>query len=396
VTSHRTATDVVVAGGGAIGLASAWRVAQAGAKVTVAERSPGGGASFAAAGMLAPVGEAMWGEERLLELNLRSAALWPSFAGELEQASGRRIGYRTSGALLVGLDAGDKAVLEDLHRFQAHLGLPVTWCSGFEARELEPLLAPGVRCGVLAEGDHQVDPRQLLEALRAACEAAGVVTVQSTVERVAVERQRVLGVELEGGELLACASLVLATGCWSGGTKGLPPDAIPNVRPLKGQILQLAGPRETPLLGRVLRCVVGGRSCYLLPREDGRLVLGSTSEEKGFDTTVTAGAVYELLRDAGRVLPGISELELREARAGLRPATVDNLPIVGRVGVEGLVLATGHGRNGILLTPLTAHLVASCLEGGERPEWAAPCDPARPGATAAAPGREPAPLAATP
>jgi glycine oxidase len=394
VTSHRTATDVVVAGGGVIGLASAWRAAQTGATVALVERSPDGGASFAAAGMLAPVGEAMWGEERLLELNLRSAALWPSFAGELEEASGKRIGYLPSGALLVGLDAGDKAVLEDLYRFQAHLGLAVSRCSGAAARELEPLLAPGVRCGVLAEGDHQVDPRQLLEALRAACAAAGVVSVQSTVERIAIEGQRVLGVVLAGGEQLACASVVLATGCWSGGTEGLPADAIPNVRPLKGQILQLAGPREAPLLQRVLRCVVGGRSLYLLPRQDGRLVLGSTSEEKGFDTTVTAGAVYELLRDASRVLPGISELELREVRAGLRPATIDNLPIVGRTSVEGLVLATGHGRNGILLTPLTAHLVTSCLQDQEWPEWAAACDPARPGATRALPRREPAPLSA--
>jgi glycine oxidase len=388
VTSHRTAPDVVVAGGGAIGLASAWRVAQTGATVTVVERSPDRGASYAAAGMLAPVGEAMWGEERLLELNLRSAALWPSFARELEEASGRRIGYLTSGALLVGLDAGDRAVLEDLHRFQAHLGLPVSWCSGSEARQLEPLLAPAVRCGILAEGDHQVDPRQLLQALRAACAAAGVATVEATVERVSVEDERVRGVVLAGGEQLACASLVLATGCWSGGIAGLPPAATPNVRPLKGQILQLAGPPAAPLLGRVLRCVAGGRSCYLLPREDGRLVLGSTSEEKGFDTTVTAGAVYELR--------GNTELVRREAHAGLRPATIDNLPIVGRAGVEGLVLATGHGRNGILLTPLTAHLVRSFLTGEERPDWAAACDPARPGATEESPVRQRARLAATP
>ena len=374
------APDVLVAGAGVIGLSVAWRAAQAGLRVTVADPSPGGGASFVAAGMLAPVGEALWGEERLLELNLRSAALWRDFAASLEAASERTFGYCPHGALLVGLDAGDRAALEELHRFQWHLGLDVAWHSGSACRELEPLLAPGVRGGILASGDSQVDPRQVLQALDGACRRSGAAIVEDGVGRVQVERNRVKGVELMGGDVLPCGALVLATGCRSGQLAGLPEEARPAVRPLKGQILQLWGPPVKPVLSRVLRCMVGGRSCYVLPREDGRVVVGSTSEEKGFDTTVTAGAVYELLRDATRVLPVLAELELREARAGLRPASPDNVPIIGRSTVEGLVVATGHGRNGILLTPITADLVLDALSGREPPAWAAACSPARPGA----------------
>jgi glycine oxidase len=375
--------DVLVAGAGVIGLSIAWRASQAGAQVTVVDPRPGEGASFVAAGMLAPVGEALWGEERLLELNLRSAAAWPAHAAELEAASGLGVGYRPSGALLVGLDAGDRTMLEELHRFQSHLGLDVSWQSGSACRELEPLLAPGIRGGILAARDHQVDPRQVLEALAEACRQAGVTTVRASVDGVVVERGRVTGV-VAGGERRSAAQLVLAAGCWSGALEGLPDEARPAVRPLKGQILQLWGPPEAPVLARVLRCVVGGHSCYLLPRADGRLVLGSTSEEKGFDTTVTAGAVYELLRDATRAVPAVAELELREARAGLRPASPDNLPIVGRTPVGGLVLATGHGRNGILLSPVTADLALAAVRGEEPPAWAAACRTDRPGALRAA------------
>lgn len=369
--------DVLVAGGGVVGLAAAWRAALAGLAVTLCDPAPGSGASQVAAGMLAPVGEALWGEERLLELNLRAAARWPSFAEELTAATGAGTGFLRCGALLVGLDAGDRAVLEDLHRFQQHLGLEASWQSGSACRELEPLLAPGVRCGVLTAGDHQVDPRQVVAALGEAVAAAGVSVVHEAVSALVVERGRAAGALLEGGDALRAGTVLLAAGCWSGRVAGLQPAVALPVRPVKGQILQLRGSAEDPLLRRVLRCVVGGRSCYLLPREDGRVVLGSTMEERGFDTTVTAGAVYELLREATQALPALAELELLEARAGLRPGTPDNLPLVGRTALEGLLLATGHGRNGVLLAPVTADLVLSCLRGEELPAWAAPCDPTR-------------------
>jgi glycine oxidase len=377
--------DVVVAGAGVIGLAVAWRAAEAGLSVTVVDPAPAGGASFVAAGMLAPVGEARWGEEDLLALNLRSAARWSSFARELETAAGRAVGYLECGSLLVGLDGGDRSVLEDLHRFQLHIGLAAEWLAGSQCREVEPLLSPGVRCGILVAGDHQVDPRQVLDALLEACRRCGVAMVTGSVERVLVDGGRASGVEVAGAGSIVAGRVVLAAGCWSGGLAGLPDVARPVVRPLKGQILQLAGPAEEPVLRHVLRCVVGGRSCYLLPRADGRVVLGSTSEEMGFDTRVTAGAVYELLREASRALPAVAELELREARAGLRPATPDNLPIVGSTPVDDLLLATGHGRNGILLCPVTADLVLGAIRGEEPPPWAAACSPARPGATAGVP-----------
>lgn len=373
--------DVVVVGAGAIGLSIAWRAAASGMSVAVVDPEAAQGASFAAAGMLAPVGEALWGEERLLRLNLSSASLWPGFAAELEDYAGTCVGFRTCGSLLVGLDGSDRAQLEDLYRFQQHLGLEVEWCNAAASRELEPLLSPAIRCGILAAGDHQVDTRRLLEALLVACRRAGVAFVDERVERIEVGSRGAEGVVLGEGGHIGAGAVVLAAGCRSATVAGVPAEALPAVRPVKGQILRLRGGTEPPVLSRSLRCVVGGRSCYLVPRVDGRIVLGSTTEERGFDTSVTAGAVYELLREAQRALPVVAELELLEARAGLRPGSPDNAPIVGPSRVDGLVLATGHGRNGILLTPLTADLVATALRGERLPELASDCSPSRPGAT---------------
>jgi glycine oxidase len=376
--------DVVVVGAGVIGLASAWKLAVDGADVVLVDPAPASGASFVAAGMLAPVGEALWGEEALLELNLRSVERWPGFVEELETATGLSAGYLSCGALLVGLDGSDRAALEDLHRFQRHLHLDVRWCPPAECRELEPLLAPGLRGGVLAAGDHQVDPQALLPALAAACERAGVRSVRASVEQVAVADGRAAAVTTAGGGRVAAGHVVIAAGCRSAGIAGLPPEAVPAVRPVKGQILELRGPADAPVLSRSVRGLVAGRSCYLVPRADGRVVLGATMEELGFDTRVTAGAIYELLRDAQRVLPAVAELELVATRAGLRPGSPDNAPIVGPTPVGGLVLATGHGRNGILLAPLTADLVASAVRGDPLPPWARACDPRRAGATRSA------------
>ena len=375
--------DVVVVGAGVIGLASAWKLASQGAAVTVVDPQPASGASSVAAGMLAPVGEALWGEEALLELNLRSAARWPAFAGELAEGSGDDPGYVRCGTLLVAFDGSDRAALEDLYRFQRHLDLDVRWCAAAECRQLEPLLVPGVRAGMLAPEDHQVDPRTLLPALRVACSAAGVEVVEEAAEQLQVTGGRATGVLLAGGATLTAEHVVLAAGCRSGGMAGVPPEALPAVRPVKGQILELRDRSGAPPIARSVRGLVAGRSCYLVPRGDGRVIVGATMEEQGFDTTVTAGAVYELLRDAQRVLPAVAELELVAARAGLRPGSPDNAPIVGRSALAGLVLATGHGRNGILLAPVTADLVVAAVRGEPAPTWASACLPERPGATLA-------------
>lgn len=375
VSSRRP--DVVIIGGGVIGLAVAWRAARAGLAVALADDDPAGGASRAAAGMLCPVTEAHYGEEALLALNLASARSWPAFAAELEEASGRRIGYRADGTLAVAFDDDDLRVLEELHRYHVELGLGGERLRGRECRAVEPLLNPRVRGGILVAGDHQVDARAVTAALLVAGERAGVDLCRERVAELLVDGGKATGVRLAGGDEIAAGAVVLAAGCRSARLPGLPPEAAPPVRPVKGQILRLWGPPDQPVLGHSLRALRQGRSVYLVPRSDGRIVVGATQEEKGFDPTVTAGAVRELLEDAIELVPAVGELELVEAIARLRPGTPDNAPILGPSALPGLVLATGHYRNGVLLTPVTAAAISELLATGAVPEVAAPFSPLR-------------------
>jgi glycine oxidase len=365
--------DAVVVGGGVIGLGIAWRATHAGMTVTVVDEAPGRGASWAAAGMLAPVTELHYGEDELLALNLASAARWPGFAAEVEEASGQPVGYRPGGTLAVARDADDIAALEDLYRFQLRCGLDVQRLRSRECRQLEPGLHPSIRGGVLAAGDHQVDNRALVLALLGACERAGVRMLAGRVAELATQDDRVTGVVLAGGEARSAGTVVLAAGCWSGGLGGLAAEALPPVRPVKGQLLYLRGPADQPLCSGNVR----GLEVYVVPRGDGRLVVGATVEEQGFDTRVTAGSVHDLLRAAMELLPDVAELELLETVVGLRPGSPDNAPMLGPAGPEGLVVATGHYRNGILLTPVTADAVAELLATGQVPELIAPFGPGR-------------------
>lgn len=359
--------DVVVVGAGLIGLAIGWRAAQRGLSVTVLDPAPGCGASRTAAGMLAPVTELHYGEEQLLALNLASLRRYPSFVGELTEVTGHDVGYRETGTLAVALDGDDRAVLADLQAYQHKLGLTVEWLPGRECRRLEPMLTPAIRGGLLVADDHQVDNRLLVAALLVAAERAGVALVRERVSEVVVAADRAIGVRTAGGVVHA-AQVVLAAGCWSARIAGLPPAVVPPVRPVKGQIVRLRGPS---MLGRNLRGVTQGSQVYLVPRADGELVIGATVEEQGFDTRVRAGGVYELLRDAHLLLPGVGELELSECDAGLRPGSPNNAPLIGATELSGLIVATGHYRNGVLLTPVTADLVAELLDTGVRPEVAA-------------------------
>jgi glycine oxidase len=321
--------------------------------------------------MLAAVTELHHGEEELLALNLASAERYPEFAAELTEATGAGIGYRACGTLAAALDADDRAQLRELHLLQRRCGLRTEWLNGRECRKLEPMLAPGIRGGLRVDGDHQADPRLLIAALLTACDRAGVVWHRSLVRTATTVRGRVTGVVLDDGTALAAGQVVLASGSRSGQLAGLPPEAVVPVRPVKGQVLRLrmpAGP--APFLSRTVRAVVRGGQVYLVPRESGELVIGATSEERGWDTTVTAGGVYELLRDAHELVPGLTELPLVETRAGLRPATPDNAPVLGPGAVPGLQLATGHYRNGILLAPITGEVLAESLTTGELPEYA--------------------------
>ncbi|MFF0104422.1 glycine oxidase ThiO [Streptomyces hirsutus] len=370
--------DVLVVGGGIIGLVTAWRAAQRGLATTVLDPEPGSGAAQVAAGMLAAVTELHYGEQTLLGLNLASARRYPDFAAELTEATGHDLGYRRCGTLAVALDADDRAHLRELHVLQQQSGLDAQWLSGRECRRLEPMLAPGVRGGLRVDGDHQIDPRRLAAALVTACERAGVVLRRAWAERLTVAGERATGVVTADGTALGAGQVVLAGGSLSGRLAGIPAEVLPPVRPVKGQVVRLAMPdRFGPFLSRTVRAVVRGSHVYLVPRENGELVIGATSEEQGWDTTVTAGGVYELLRDAHELVPGITELPLTETRAGLRPGSPDNAPLLGPSALAGLVLATGHHRNGVLLTPVTGDVLAEVLTTGELPAEARPFTPRR-------------------
>jgi len=363
---------VVVVGGGVIGLAIAWRAALRGLAVTVLDPAPGMGASHHGAGMLAPVTEVHYGEEDLLRLNLASATRYPSFVAELEEASGTPVGYRATGTLAVAFDADDKAALDDLHGYQSSLGLRSQPVTARECRQLEPYLSTAVRGGLLVGGDHQVDPRRLVAALLEACTRSGVDVRHVPARHLRVEGDRVVGIDDIGA-----GSVVLAAGCWSAQLHGLPDHAVPPVRPVKGQILRLRDDIEHPTLHRNVRALVRGRPIYLVPRADGEIVLGATSEEKGFDTRLTVEGTGNLLADARELVPRVSEIELVEASVGLRPGSPDNAPMIGAGALPGLVVATGHYRNGILLAPTTADGVAELLTSGVLPPGFERFDPCR-------------------
>jgi len=422
--------DVVVVGGGVIGLASAWRLAQQGVAVELADPAPGSGASGVAAGMLAPLTEARIGEEELLGLGMASLGRWPDFAAELEEASGRSVGFRTDGTIIVAFDGDDRARLADTIDRQRSLGLDVEDLPGRALRSVEPALAPSVRRGVWAAGERSVDPQALVEALLVAAERAGVSIVRRRVTSLLLaapgygatdvaagspglgngkagstgaaagspglgngkaestgaaagspglgndkagvaneaDGDRVAGVRLDDGTTVAAGTVVLAAGAWSADVAGLPAEARPPVRPVKGQVLTLRQRPDDVLVRHVVRAFVRGSSVYLVPRNDGRLVCGATEEERGWDATPTAGAAYELLRDVLTLFPGLDEAELVGTTVGFRPGTPDALPRIGpSPSLEGLVLATGHFRNGILLTPLTADRVAASVVGEPAP-----------------------------
>lgn len=366
---------MAVVGAGAIGLAVAWRAASRGLRVVVLERGGvGRGASWVAAGMLAPVTEARLTELPLLELGVASAALYPDFTEELQSQTGIDPGYRRYGTLVVARDRDDAEALDRELEVHRRLGLDVARRRPSEARALEPALAPAIRMALEVRGDHAVDPRRLTEALAAAAQRAGAeLRAEVEVAGLLAQGDRVCGVALAGGQRLAAEHVVVANGAWAGTLTGIPDDALVPVHPVKGQVVRLHDPSGPGLITRVLR--IG--SAYLVPRGDGSYVLGATMEERGFDTTVTAGAVFDLLRDASEILPGISELVIDELIAGLRPVTPDGLPAIGPSDLPGLHWAVGHFRNGILLAPITAQIVVSWLLGEEPPELAVAFTPSR-------------------
>jgi glycine oxidase len=355
--------DVIVIGGGVIGLAAAWRLAERGASVLVLERGrAGSGTSHVAAGMLAPVAEADPFEEPLLRLGIDGAREYPDFIAELKDRTGMDPGYLQCGTLMVARDRDEAESLEREHHVRERLDLEVSRLRPSQARALEPAMAPTVRGALELRDDHAIDPRMLTSALAEAVRRAGGSVREGTeVKALELHGDAVQGARLGSGESVAGQTVVVAAGVWSGQLAGIPDEVQVPLRPVKGQILRLHDPSGPGLLTRVLRM----RPTYLVPRGDGRYVLGATMEERGFDTTVTAGAAFELLRDGIELIPGISELVLDELSAGLRPGTPDNAPVIGPGLVEGLFWATGHYRHGILLAAKTAELIAEAVLGGQ-------------------------------
>ncbi|GAA2198296.1 glycine oxidase ThiO [Sinomonas flava] len=365
--------DVIVVGAGVIGLGIAWEAARSGRRVTVVDPAPGSGASFAAAGMLAAVSEYHYQEEQLLEFMVHSAVLWPAFAA----SAGPGCGYLSTPTLCLAGDAADRQAFADLRSVQQAHGLDVRPLTLREARTREPLLAPALAGAFEIEADHQVDPRRLVAALLARLGEESVVRARAA--RLAWDGRRVAGVVLEDGRELRAAETVVANGLGARDLAGLPV-SLP-LRPVYGDVLRLRVPaRVRPLVTATVRGLVRGRPVYIVPREDGTVVIGATQREDGSDA-VSAGGVYELLRDAQALVPAVAELELYETTARARPGTPDNAPLLGRVPaaagephdgagcVPGLIVATGFFRHGVLLTPAAASVCLGLLEGVADPRW---------------------------
>jgi glycine oxidase len=354
---------VAIIGAGVIGLGIAWRLAARGAAVMVFDKgAAGAGASHAAAGMLAACAEAEPGEDALVTLGRESQARWPAFAADLEQVAGMEVGLRAEGTLVLALTADDQARLNHQLVFQQQLGLPLQWISAAETRRREPHLAGKLAGAVFSPEDTQVDNRKLAAALRIAAESAGAgIHEHRAVSAISSHAGRVDGIVLADGSKIAADVVVLAAGAWSRSIAGLPAELRPPVRPIKGQMLALRMDASAPLLNHV----VWAPGAYLVPRRDGRLIIGATVEEKGYDTALTAGGLLTLLEAAWRAVPAVEELPIDEMWVGHRPGSRDDAPILGAGPLEGLIYATGHHRNGILLTPITADAIAGLVLEGE-------------------------------
>ncbi|MDE0399981.1 MAG: glycine oxidase ThiO [Candidatus Poribacteria bacterium] len=365
---------IIIIGGGVIGLGIGWQLAKAGTAVTIYERAEvGRAASWAAAGMLAPLAEAHSEEPELLKLGCESLDRYPQWTVELEADAEMSIGYRVEGTLIVGLEPDDTYQLRHIYEAQQHLRLDVNWLNGREARDIESALSPRVTAAIHCASDYQVDNRRMVTALQRAYQASGgVLHEKSAIERVVIKNGIATGVQVHGN-FQEADIVILSAGCWSAQIAGIPDANLPPVRPVKGQMLALQM-EEGITIKSVIRTVRARYPVpvYLVPRADGRLIVGATSEEMGFDTRLTVGGVFELLRGAWEAVPGVYELPILETWTGLRPGSRDNAPILGKTPIENLIYATGHYRNGILLTPITAYEIAKLILTGETSEIIAP------------------------
>jgi len=374
--SANSASDskrVAVVGGGIIGLSVGWQLARRGCAVTVFDRDTAGrAASWVAAGMLAPVSEFGFENEDFLAFGQRSMEMFPRYLDELAEDGGRTVPLDTRGTMVVGFHRDDTERIRRIYNFREQRGLPVQWMTGSEARELEPLLSPRAASAMWIPQDHQINNREVVESLKEALAGAGGELAEHTeIKSLRSRNGRCVGVTMSRGDHDADA-VVLAAGCWSGGLAGIPAAIAPKVRPVKGQIVSL-GTDPSFEFKRVIRAP----DAYILPKGDGRVLIGATEEEMGFDTTPTAGPVMRLIERAWEAVPSIYDLPIESFEAGLRPGTRDHEPLIGDSGMEGLYYATGHYRHGILLAPVTAYAICDMILEGKTPDWAAPFAPSR-------------------
>ncbi|MDH4225420.1 MAG: glycine oxidase ThiO [Deltaproteobacteria bacterium] len=376
MTSAAMEKGTLIVGGGVVGLAVGWMLARRGEPVTLLEKGKTGReASWAAAGMLAPATEVAYQEDLNLMLGLESMRLYPEFVAELQQASGMDVDYRTEGALEVSFCADDTARLRHILGYQQEKNLPVRSLSVTDALEMEPTLSGFLSAAAFCGMDHQVDPRLLTTALKKAyLLAGGVLREDCEVTRFVLEAGRPPAV-MAGEERISAKRVLLAAGAWSGSLAGLPDKLRPPVRPVKGQMLSFQM-GAIPSLTHFLR-VVRVPEIYMVPKSDGRLIVGATVEEMGFDRRLTGGGIYELLKGAWESVPQVYDLPLLETWTGFRPGSRDNAPILGQTAFPGLFVATGHHRNGILTTPATAVHMASLMLEGRPPDILKPFSPDR-------------------
>ncbi|MCZ6678679.1 MAG: glycine oxidase ThiO [Candidatus Poribacteria bacterium] len=355
---------IIIIGGGVIGLGIGWQLAKAGCTVSIYERDQAGrAASWAAAGMLSPLAEVNLNEGDLRQIGLTSSQMYPKWVQELESDSGMSVELRTEGTLIIALDRDDMEELQHLYELQQMLNLPVEWLTGAEAREVESSLSPRVTAAISCDADFQVDNRLMAQALTHAFQKlGGMLHEENPVEKIEIQDEAAAGVWVNGTQVEADV-VVLSAGCWSPLIPGLPEAIRPPVRPVKGQMLALQMD-QPPIIQKVIHAP----DTYLVPKNDGRLLVGATSEEQGFDTQLTAGGMFELLRGAWEALPGIYDFPIVETWVGLRPGSRDNAPILGKTAIENLIMATGHYRKGILLAPVTAREIASLILTGETSE----------------------------
>lgn len=352
---NREHGDVIIVGAGLIGLSIAFELAERGASVRVYDRAePARAASWAGAGMLAPYTERI-DDEALLSLCASSLEQYPSFVGRVRDAGGIDAHLRVDGVLYAAFESEE---LERLRRHGEQLavrGIECEMLDRAQALAAEAWLGSALVGGLLKQGEGHVDNRRLGRALVAACEARGVRVEQSFTMQVECDSRRVLGVRTDRG-FNGSRAVVNACGAWAAQLPGVPNHCVPPIEPVKGQMVALSIPAG---LARRATWVPGA---YLVPRDDGRLLIGATVEATGFDERVTADGIHELLHAALAAAPSLSSFTMTESWAGLRPGTPDGLPVLGKTPVGGFFVATGHYRNGILLAPATARLIADAIE----------------------------------